>query len=551
MHPHKPLGRNMNGGTLGDGWPTVLHPYSFILVLMCHLLLLFPSVPCVCSLDDFRQPSNPESHRNPLTPVVTSDPTPTIAKVSRTPAHHIYVGVIVGFSVGVGVLILVWVVVWVGRKRRKNTSPRIFRKSNSSKIDLGYLAERVGLNSNVGNMYSANSGELGSVGGIVNSRSENGILDGAAATTIDSSAIRNEDGIFNSGLGSGSSGNSGVVLLCDDPRLPLVPSRSWSELKMNGCGNANKNGATLNGKLCAKPVMASRSSTNSLCTRNSAGNLVIGCRGNNDVGVGNTITLARRNNINGISNQGEINLCNRPSSSSMNIARNHHNQVAINNSKSISSIVTFNSNTNNLTPLSSINKSSGNIASTGGTLMPYNNNTNSNNNNAANRYSSSTMSTKSTDSSNLSSNDTPGAGSYFIKPPVNFSTSGYAAEENEQTIYSSPAANFPTQPAKFTASSSSSSGGVGGCGSFNDSHSNSPFPEYSSPIIFEDINSTAIYTTPTPTTSASSTNHHRPLPPNLPPRFHPPPPPSTPPPSATNRQSQPQVITQQRKLNFM
>ena len=478
------------------------------------------SAPCLCSLDDFRQPSNPESHRNPLTPPNTFPPTPTIARVSRTPAHHIYIGVIVGFSVGVVILMLVWGGIWFGRKRRKNASPRIFRKSKTNTIDMGFLVERVGANSNVSNVGSA--GEATNLTGVVDTRLENGM------NVSDSSNAGANGQIGHSAdeLGSGTA-SGGVVMMCDDPRLPLVPSRSWGELKLNA--NGNKTGTSVNGRVTSKPVMSTRNSTNSLCTRNnSSGNLVIGSRSNNNITNGVNMTAIRSTKISVNNGMNNITLCARPSVSTINIARGN-NKGAINNSKSINNILGY----NNITPpaFNNINKSSGNIA---GGFITTNTMTTRKTNNNTNRNSSSTMSTKSTDSSTLSSNESPSVGPFYIKPPANFTSQhdSYTTPAQANSSFNGSGVNFPSQTPAFPASSSAD---------FVDP----AFPEYSTPVTYEDTSSSAIYTTPT-------CNPNRGLPPpTLPPRsiqarFNPPPPPpSTPPPCSNSRQNA------QSKGNFL
>ncbi|KAF2348926.1 hypothetical protein FHG87_020318 [Trinorchestia longiramus] len=413
----------------------------------------------------------------------------------------------------------------------------MFRKPNSNTIDLGFLVEKSGLNNS-----SSRGGEGGSFGP-------------PGMSTSYTLGLNGEETL-------GSGGHPGVVLMGDDPRLPLVPSRSWGELKMNGGGGLEGEprphgggDGVANGRSSVKGALSSRSSNNI----NNTSHLIVSCRSVSNINNNSSST-------NNPMHRG-TNSTFGASTSTMNISRNPRTNTLINNSKSINSIVAYNNATNTITPFSSkYNKSSENIIDAykdtnnsannshyhaahtigntgkGNNRGAVNRSNNRSNNSSNNRHSSSTMSTKSTDSSTLSSSDSPTVGLHFIKPPSSFSSPSYNPQSfcgnftpspsnfvPQSTSGSSYSSNFP--PPKYSSASGEQPG-----------ENSEGFPEYSTPATFShDGDTNAIYTTPTLPTNASSDGRSAPNPPPLPPRFlpQPPPPPSSPPPTARETSTPP------------
>ena len=411
----------------------------------------------------------------------------TRIRITETSNKTLYISLGVGLAVGfIVVLLVVSIVILFGRRYRKTTtsSPapkNVFNEKNISK-DFGFLVNA-----------TTSCSDSGTSGGIYSGSSSNGsagMMLGNSNTIdmlVDTNmvSVEGEEGHYTTTLTS----SSGLMVLCDDPRLPLVPSRSWSELKVNGNNHSIPKNSFSHKNIAGTSLLSKLQQTSTDGLKHNGKHLQ-----SSDSSRFYTNTAGRlQQNENSVLSQ-----------------------QCFKTAKSINSISGY---SNTISHYSTINKSASNILD---------------NEKNKNKFDSRTFSSETKNMSN-------GSRTYCVKPYGNFRHLFNTKNDEEEIVYSSPAPNFPTEPAKFTSfpphvppinsslpptppppflRSSSDSPTSSSSTRLPPNSSSSPTaPEYSYPVEFDDLPSpkSSIYSSIT--TPDSSSPH------SLPTRFITPPPP--------------------------
>ena len=436
--------------------------------------VLYFTEPCSCSLDDFRHGKEParhvKSHKN--LEQLSQDSFTNVAP-GNFQSVPIYVGICIGSALLVFVLLLIITGIWLGRTKWRKTSscsptPKsksVFGGKNTMKIDFGFLG-RSNTEINYGGIYNSNSGGLR----LGNSNTVDMLLESSGMS------FEGEEATY-AAIGNATSSNN-VLVLCDDPRLPLVPSKSWSELKSKSIPSIRNSSSTLQNHQQNYDQSNSSTINPKTCTISRKNRTTHNYPQNYPQDYENVRTLSKSN---------------------------------INSSKSINGINLFDDTNGNY----SATKSTPNNINNSAMISDMENTEHPIYIRSATKCAN--VDTNSTGSSTTISSGHSEESPYFIK-----STDGFFDLKNEdEIVYSSPAPNFPTEPAKFTSVYAASPAYKPVC---QYSTTLPSYPEYSSPLEFERIPPTnsSIYSTITPSYSSSK---RPPVPPNVPCVFTAPPPP--------------------------